>query len=236
MTTWVLRPSPNHDARPAGGAIDMLVIHYTGMTSAAGAADWLCAPESNVSAHYLIDEAGEITQMVDEARRAWHAGVSAWRGATDINGRSIGIELANPGHEFGYRAFAEAQIAALIELGRQIVAAHPIPSGNVVGHSDIAPGRKTDPGELFPWPRLAAAGLGVWPDDDAIARAQNQPGDIAPALTACGYGLDGVAEATVIEAFQRHYYPDNLTGEADAETLARAVAVAAAVARAGAAP
>ncbi len=228
MTDRVQRPSPNHDERPGdgsgGGIIDMLVIHYTGMTSAAAAVDWLCAPESKVSAHYLIDDAGAVTQMVDESQRAWHAGVSSWRGETDVNGRSIGIELANPGHEFGYRPFPEAQLAALIGLGREIVGRHPIPPGNVVGHSDVAPGRKVDPGELFPWHTLAAAGLGVWPSADAIADAPSD--DIEVALMACGYGLGQHDAATVIEAFQRHFHPNCLTGQADTETGRRAWAVA----------
>ncbi len=162
------RPSPNHSERlpEDGGAavIDMLVIHYTGMVPDARALDWLCDPASGVSAHYFIDEAGVACRLVPENRRAWHAGVSAWRGATDINSRSIGIELSNPGHEFGYRDFPPPQIDALVTLTRDIIARHPIPRRNVVGHSDIAPARKIDPGERFPWRQLAEVGFGLWPN------------------------------------------------------------------------
>ena len=138
----------------------MLVLHYTGMRSAAEALARLTDPEAKVSAHYLIDEDGTVVRLVDEEMRAWHAGVSFWRGATDINARSIGIELVNPGHEFGYRPFPRAQMAALIDLALDIVARWPIPARNVVGHSDVAPRRKMDPGELFDWPRLAAPASG----------------------------------------------------------------------------
>ena len=129
----------------------------------------LCDPAAKVSAHYTIDEDGTVYAHVPEARRAWHAGVSFWAGESDINARSIGIELVNPGHEYGYRAFPEAQIAALIALCHGILARHPIPPARVLGHSDVAPARKEDPGELFPWARLAKAGIGLWPDVAATA-------------------------------------------------------------------
>jgi len=156
------RPSPNHDER-GDVAIDMLVLHYTGMASGAAALDRLCDPAAKVSAHYTIDEDGTVYAMVPEARRAWHAGVSWWGGDTNINTRSIGIELVNPGHEFGYRAFPDAQVAALTTLCHGILMRHPIPSARVLGHSDVAPARKDDPGELFPWERLAKLGIGLWP-------------------------------------------------------------------------
>src|SRR5579859_4450701 len=155
-------PSPNHDDR-GGAPIDMLVLHYTGMKTAKAALDRLCDPVAKVSAHYTIDEEGTVYAHVAEARRAWHAGAAYWAGATDINARSIGIELVNPGHEFGYRDFAEDQIAALTTLCHSILMRHPIPSWRVLGHSDVAPARKQDPGELFPWARLAKAGIGLWP-------------------------------------------------------------------------
>lgn len=228
-------PSPNHNARPGGGAVDILVIHYTGMTSAEKAVEWLCNPAAKVSAHYLIDEDGLVTQMVAEDRRAWHAGVSSWRGEHDVNGTSIGIELANPGHDYGYRPFPEAQIAVLTDLAQDIVARHRIPTRNVIGHSDIAPARKIDPGELFPWPRLAAAGLGVWPDDADMA-APDGSGNLEAALTTIGYGLADNAQKDVIGAFQRHFRPSVFDGVADDETLARALAVADIVARGASAP
>jgi N-acetylmuramoyl-L-alanine amidase len=204
----VERPSPNHDTR-GDAAIDVLLLHYTGMASAEAALDRLCDPTARVSAHYLIDEQGTIHALVPEARRAWHAGVSHWAGATDINARSIGIELVNPGHEFGYRGFPEAQIGALITLCHSILVRHPIPSARVLGHSDVAPMRKEDPGELFPWPRLAGAGIGLWP--------QRRESDLdADALARFGYD-PGAPPDKVITAFQRHFRPRKLDGVWDSE-------------------
>ncbi len=155
-------PSPNHGPRAEGKPIDILLLHYTGMPSEAGALAWLANPQSQVSAHYFVGEDGRIVQMVAESERAWHAGQSFWAGETDINSRSIGIEIANPGHEFGYRSFPPAQIAAVIALCQDILSRHPIPAERVLAHSDVAPTRKEDPGELFPWGELAAAGIGHW--------------------------------------------------------------------------
>ncbi|HWF64609.1 MAG TPA: N-acetylmuramoyl-L-alanine amidase [Rhizomicrobium sp.] len=201
------RPSPNHDARDA--AIDMLVLHYTGMTSARAALERLCDPAAKVSAHYTIDETGTVYAHVPEARRAWHAGVSFWAGRRNLNSCSIGIELVNPGHEFGYRAFPEAQIVALIELATGIVSRHAIAAARVLGHSDIAPARKEDPGELFPWKRLARAGLGVWP--------QEANGN-ASAAELGRYGYDPEApQDKVVTAFQRHFRPAKLDGLWDGE-------------------
>ena len=207
------RPSPNHDSRNEGGrdgaAIDMLVLHYTGMASAEAALDRLCDPAAKVSAHYTIAEDGTVYAMVPEDRRAWHAGVAHWAGASDINGRSIGIELINPGHDFGYRAFAEAQIAALIPLCHSILVRHPIPSARVLGHSDVAPARKQDPGELFPWARLAKAGIGLWP--------QKGQSTLGPeALIRFGYD-PATPEDKAIAAFQRHFRPRKLDGVWDEE-------------------
>ena len=191
----------------------MLVLHYTGMESAEAALDRLCDPDAQVSAHYLIDEAGAVYRLVEEAERAWHAGLAVWRGHSDVNGRSVGIELANPGHEFGYRAFPEPQMAALIHLAQGILARHPVPARNVVGHSDVAPDRKLDPGELFDWPRLAQAGIGLWPQP-----ATGAPGGEVRALLA-DYGYDATARH-VIGAFQRHFRPTRIDGVADDETIA----------------
>ncbi len=202
-------PSPNFEPRTAG-VIDMLVLHYTGMESAGAALARLCDPEAKVSAHYVIDEDGTVHALVDEAMRAWHAGVASWRGETDVNGRSVGIELVNPGHEFGYRPFPEPQMAALEELCRGILARHPIPAGNVVGHSDVAPTRKLDPGELFDWRRLADAGIGLWPKEPPVA---GEPTEVPPLLRRHGY--DPVA---AIAAFQRHFRPARIDGIADEET------------------
>jgi N-acetylmuramoyl-L-alanine amidase len=202
------RPSPNHDDR-GGAAIDMLVLHYTGMKTAEEALTRLCDPAAKVSAHYTIDEDGTVYALVPEARRAWHAGVASWAGASDINARSIGIELVNPGHEFGYRDFAEGQIASLITLCHSILMRHPIPSARVLGHSDVAPARKEDPGELFPWQRLAKSGIGLWPG--AVA------GDLgADALTRYGYDPNAPQDKT-ITAFQRHFRPKKLDGRWDSE-------------------
>jgi N-acetylmuramoyl-L-alanine amidase len=206
------RPSPNCDARPDGAQVDMLVLHYTGMPTGEAALARLLDIEYEVSAHYLIEEDGRIFRLVAEADRAWHAGVSYWRGHRDVNARSIGIELVNPGHEYGYRPFPEPQMAALEALSRDILARHPIPPRNVVGHSDVAPARKTDPGELFDWRSLAAQGIGLWP-----APAASGPADVMDALSAIGYDITDYAPA--LAAFQRHFRPAEVHGVADPDTL-----------------
>ena len=224
------RPSPNHDAR--NSSVDMIVLHYTGMKDCAGALDQLCNPTSKVSAHYLIDEDGTIYALVDEARRAWHAGVASWHGETDINGRSIGVELVNPGHEFGYRAFPDAQMKALEHLCADLSERRDISAARILGHADVAPARKRDPGELFNWPRLAALGLAVWPDPHQVSATIMKDGDrseevlaLQVALGSIGYGIVGdgcygVATTAVVMAFQRHYRPAAVDGVADPETRA----------------
>jgi len=230
-------PSPNHGPRPPGTAVDMLLLHYTGMRSAEAALDRLRDPVAQVSAHYLIDEAGRIFRLVAEERRAWHAGVSCWAGRPNVNDLSIGIELVNPGHEFGYRPFPAAQMEALLHLARGICARHPIPPRRVLGHSDVAPARKQDPGELFDWAWLARHGIGIWPKPgDAPASAVLSVRTAQDLLTGIGYDVprDGrMDEAThiVITAFQRHFLPLRVTGELDSPTLARIEGVAAAFAR-----
>ena len=203
----IQRPSPNHDERTA--PVDMLVLHYTGMVSGQAALERLCDASAKVSAHYTIDEDGTVYAHVPENSRAWHAGVSHWAGVDNVNARSIGIELVNPGHEFGYRAFPEAQIAALIELSRDIFSRHTIPPSHVLGHSDVAPARKDDPGELFPWKHLADQGIGIWP---------LRPAGEVPAEALADYGYDpNVPLEKVVTAFQRHFRPQNLDGKWDAE-------------------
>lgn len=208
------KPSPNFEARPANSPIDMLVIHYTGMVSGKAALNRLCDSAAGVSAHFLIDEDGTLYCLVDERARAWHAGQSLWRSNSDINDRSIGVELVNPGHEFGYRAFPDTQMERLIALAQDLIERHRIPPRNVVGHSDIAPSRKQDPGELFDWRRLAAAGVGLWPEP-----ATSVDGDAAEILAR--YGYDITAAGTIM-AFQRHFRQSDLTGIADDETTALA--------------
>jgi N-acetylmuramoyl-L-alanine amidase len=207
------RPSPNYDER-GGAPIDMLVLHYTGMPTAEAALARLTDPAAKVSAHYTIGEDGTVYAHVPETRRAWHAGVAHWAGAGDINARSIGIELVNPGHEFGYRPFPEDQIGALTTLCHSILMRHPIPSWRMLGHSDVAPARKDDPGELFPWARLAKAGIGLWPQAEG---ASPQDGDLGPEALA-RFGYDPAApRQKVVTAFQRHFRPARLTGEWDGE-------------------
>jgi N-acetylmuramoyl-L-alanine amidase len=221
--------SPNFDDRK-DALIDTLVLHYTDMTSAHDALVHLCNPESKVSSHYLVDESGEIYQLVDEAKRAWHAGESYWRGHSNINSRSIGIEIANPGHSHGYRAFPELQMQSVIELCHGIIARHGIPARNIVGHSDVAFLRKTDPGELFDWPRLARAAIGVFPFGaqpmlgSSLMRGDNGKKVIRlqTALSNWGYGLKldgdyGPKTEQCVIAFQRHYRPGNLDGAWDDE-------------------
>ena len=234
MTT---SPSPNFDARKY--PVDMLVLHYTGMETGQAALDQLCNPAAKVSSHYLLWEDGRVDQLVPEELRAWHAGVSSWQGEEDLNSRSIGIEIVNGGHDFPQAdgtlpPYPEAQIEALIELCHEIIAGHDIPQTRIVGHSDIAPLRKQDPGEHFPWQRLARAGIGIWPDTGGAQATEGQglgPGEESASvrrmqehLQRIGYGLsptgayDTLTEA-VVRAFQRRWLPENVTGMADIQTL-----------------
>ena len=222
------RPSPNHDARPDGQPVDILLLHYTDMESAEAALARMTDAAARVSAHYCVDEDGTVYRLVPEERRAWHAGVSFWAGARDINARSIGIELVNPGHSCGYRPFPEAQMQALEELARGILARHPIPAHRVLGHSDVAPARKIDPGELFDWRRLARAGIGIWPEPagysdpgqadspPAIADLQSKLGRFGYDVAATGV-LDQGTQRT-LSAFQRHFRPARFDGAPDGET------------------
>lgn len=206
------RASPNFNDRQLPVAI--LVLHYTGMTSGAEAIDWLANPASSVSAHYVVAEDGTVIRMVAEDKRAWHAGRSWWRGITDVNSASIGIEIVNPGHEFGYVPFPAAQMDAVHALVAEICARHAITPGNVIGHSDIAPTRKEDPGELFDWPRLARAGLAAAPRP-CMDPNWTDPGFLA-ALGRYGYDITSPREAVI--AFQRHHRPARFDGVIDAES------------------
>jgi N-acetylmuramoyl-L-alanine amidase len=222
------RPSPNHDARPKSQPIDILLLHYTDMVSAEAALARLTDAAARVSAHYCVDEDGTVYRLVAEQRRAWHAGVSYWAGATDINARSVGIELVNPGHTCGYRPFPDAQMRALEDLARGILARHPIPAHRVLGHSDVAPARKVDPGELFDWQRLARAGVGIWPQplsfpDPGPATSPTAIADMQSKLGRFGYrvavtGLLDQATRQALSAFQRHFRPGNFRDTADGET------------------
>lgn len=225
------RPSPNHGARIGGGPIDILLLHYTQMQSGEAALDWLCDPRSSVSSHYLIFEDGRIVGLVDEERRAHHAGVSVWAGETDINSRSIGIEIVNPGHEGGYRPFPGVQIDAVIALCHDIIARHRIPPERVLGHSDVAPLRKMDPGELFPWRRLHEVGIGHYTVPELLgggpSLAVGAEGAAVKLLKKrfrqYGYGLvktDIFDEemVAVVTAFQRHFRPEKVDGVADMST------------------
>ena len=216
-------PSPNFNERPLANLIDMIVLHYTGMQSAEAALERMCAPVAKVSAHYMVDEDGGVFRLVAEEKRAWHAGKSFWQGATNINARSIGIEIVNPGHEFGYPPFPQSQMAGLHNLLQEVIRRHEIPATRVIGHSDIAPDRKRDPGELFDWRGLAAAGLAIWPDraKDPIA-----PLDVTKTLADIGYD-PRVPTADAIRAFQRRFVPHAVSGKADLATRGIIAAVAA---------
>lgn len=230
-------PSPNLDARRAPP--DMIVLHYTGMVTGEAAIARLRDPEARVSAHYVVEEDGRLFRLVPEERRAWHAGQGSWQGETDVNAVSIGIEIVNPGHEFGYRGFPEAQVATVLALVADIRTRWSVTDARIVGHSDTAPHRKTDPGELFPWKRLAEAGHGLWFEPAAERIAALGPplseGDqgigvivLRSALHRLGYGLqpggDYDADTRItVEAFQRHWRPDRVDGVADGETRARLV-------------
>lgn len=226
-------PSPNFDER-VGGAPDMILLHYTGMKTGDAALHRLCIRESKVSAHYVVFENGRIVQCVPEAMRAWHAGVSSWAGETDINSRSIGIEIVNPGHEFGYADFPLRQTAAVIALCKSILTRRgPISSDRILGHSDVAPARKQDPGEKFPWELLSESGVGHWvrPAPLRLEGTGFAPGDqnegvtrMQRALRDYGYGIadTGVYDDNtreVVAAFQRHFRPARVDGIADASTL-----------------
>ncbi len=219
-------PSPNFDPRPDGVIIDMLVLHYTGMEDAGRAIDRLRDPDSKVSAHYVIDEDGVVHSLVAEEMRAWHSGQAFWRGRDGVNGRSLGVELVNPGHEFGYREFPEAQMTALEELALGLVDRHPIEARNVLGHSDVAPRRKSDPGELFDWPRLAEKGIGLWPEaaedfggPEAAEDCRGDGGEAAAMLSEFGYETGDLHSA--VSAFQRHFRPGRVDGIFDVDTAGR---------------
>ncbi len=201
MRPVLIYPSPNFNRRLS--PIDMIVLHYTGMESEQAALDRLTDPSSGVSAHYVVFENGDIYNPVDEESRAWHAGVSFWRGETDTNSRSIGIEITNPGHEFGYRPFSDRQIESVIELCQDIIRRRNIPANNIVGHSDVAPTRKTDPGELFPWKTLAENGVGLWTDEFALPEQ-----GVKEMLADIGY--DTTDESAALTAFRRHFLPQSL--------------------------
>ncbi|HVN02644.1 MAG TPA: N-acetylmuramoyl-L-alanine amidase [Caulobacteraceae bacterium] len=228
-------PSPNFDARKVPP--DILLLHYTGMPTGEAALARLCDAAAKVSAHYLVEEDGRIFALVAEERRAWHAGVSFWKGERDINGRSIGIEIVNPGHEFGYRAFPDAQITGLLELIADIRGRWEIDDARILAHSDVAPARKEDPGELFPWKRLAEAGHGLWAEPAAAPGAPLKEGDdgagvfaLQAGLTRLGYdsapsGTYDAETATIVRAFQRHWRQSKVDGVADGETRARLIAL-----------
>jgi N-acetylmuramoyl-L-alanine amidase len=222
----IAHPSPNHGPRRGAAPIDTLILHYTGMRNRDEALARLCDPSAEVSAHYVIDEDGTVFQLVDEERRAWHAGLSFWQGERDLNSRSIGIELVNPGHEHGYRRFPPVQMQALIALVGPMLRRRAIPPSRILGHSDVAPWRKQDPGELFDWQALAASGIGLWPqethEDNAVLDSQQ-----ALALL-CRIGYEPPPPAMELEAayrglvlaFQRHWVPSSLGRGLDAATNA----------------
>jgi len=209
-------PSPNFDDREA--PISMVVLHYTGMEDAASAIARLCDPEAKVSAHYLIDEDGQTLRMVDEQKRAWHAGASFWRTIQNVNSASIGIELVNPGHDHGYRPFPEEQMQALLPLLADIVDRYDIPRGNVVGHSDVAPARKRDPGELFDWARLAKHGLALPRPTKGLMDPHWTDGGFLLALERFGYDVSDKLAAVM--AFQRRFRPELIDGEIEGECRA----------------
>jgi N-acetylmuramoyl-L-alanine amidase len=236
MTLSIIEaPSPNFDARTAPP--DILVLHYTGMRTGPEALDRLRDPGAKVSSHYMVEEDGRIFHLVPEERRAWHAGVSYWKGERNINGVSIGVEIVNPGHEFGYRPFPDAQIGAVIELIGDIRSRWTIGDDRIVGHSDVAPGRKEDPGELFPWKRLAEAGHGLWVEAPAAPGQPVAEGEESAAVfalqagfTRLGYDLPpsgqfDAATKDVVTAFQRHWRQARVDGIADGETRAQLIAL-----------
>jgi N-acetylmuramoyl-L-alanine amidase len=237
-----VRPSPNHGERKFNAKPDMIVLHYTGMRDTEAALVKLCSAGSEVSTHYVVMEDGYIVQCVPETRRAWHAGAAVWEGESDINSCSIGIEIANPGHSHGYPDFPKRQIAAVTALCRSIFTRYRIPAWRVLGHSDVAPARKQDPGEKFPWRLLSDSGIGLWvrpapivPGGPAFVLGESDPAiaDMQALLGQYGYNVpasgdfDG-ATRDVIAAFQRHFRPTQVDGIADTSTIATIKAVLAA--------
>jgi N-acetylmuramoyl-L-alanine amidase len=233
MTALIVesRPSPNHGERTSR-PIDILLLHYTGMPTDEQALAWLCNPKSQVSSHYFVHADGRVLRLVPEERRAWHAGAALWGGESDVNSRSIGIEIANAGHPGGLPEYPGAQIEALVALCLEIVRRHPIPPHRVLGHSDVAPGRKLDPGERFPWARLAAARIGHFVEPAPIVEAAPlRRGDIGKRveglqglLALYGYGVEVTGEFDqrthdVVAAFQRHFRPARIDGIADSSTI-----------------
>jgi N-acetylmuramoyl-L-alanine amidase len=213
MSEMIDCPSPNHDERDR--PVSMIVLHYTGMENAASAIERLRDPEAGVSCHYLVDEDGQILRMVPEERRAWHAGRSYWRGQTGLNSCSIGIEIVNPGHEWGYQPYPDRQIDALIPLVADIKQRYAITRGDVVGHSDIAPTRRRDPGELFPWAKLARLRLALpRPTRNLMDPCWTEAGFLL-ALERFGYDVSDPMAA--IMAFQRRFRPELIDGEIDGE-------------------
>ena len=226
-----VEPSPNFDERTGLARPDMIILHYTGMQFAHEAVHRLCDPKARVSSHYVVMDNGSIVQLVPEVKRAWHAGVSSWGGDTDINSRSIGIEISNPGHDFGYPDFPARQIAAVITLCRSILTRNIIRPENIVAHSDVAPARKQDPGEKFPWKRLAQSNIGLWVEPVAITEspvlqlkdAGDKVTELQKALVDYGYSVnvngtyDKDTQETVT-AFQRHFRPARIDGITDTST------------------
>ena len=209
-------PSPNFDERAL--PVSLLVLHYTGMPDAQSAIAWMANPDSKVSAHYVVLEDGNIVRMVDEAKRAWHAGQSFWRGISDVNSASIGVEIVNPGHEWGYRAFPDKQIDVLVPLIHDIMQRHRITRGNVVGHSDIAPARKQDPGELFPWGKLARLRLALPRPTRNLMDPHWSDGGFMLALERFGYDI--AEPEAAVTAFQRRFRPEQIDGVIDGECRA----------------
>ncbi|MEO9469307.1 N-acetylmuramoyl-L-alanine amidase [Parasphingorhabdus sp.] len=213
-TIWT--PSPNFDQRKL--PVTILVMHYTGMKDAASAINWLANPDAKVSAHYVVTEDGQIVQMVNEENRAWHAGRGYWRGIEDVNSASIGIEIVNPGHEWGYVPFPEEQMDSVTRLASEIVGRHNIVKSNIIGHSDLAPARKQDPGELFDWGRLARHGLALERPTKNLFDPIWTDGGFMLALERFGYDITAKKDAVV--AFQRRFRQENIDGIIDGETRA----------------
>lgn len=239
-----ISPSPNWNDRPINEdgqvIIDTVVLHYTGMQSADAALVRMCSKEAKVSAHYMVEEGGNAHELVSPDRRAWHAGVSMWQGRGNLNHTSIGIELVNPGHEFGYKPFPDAQIESLLHLLKYLKQTYDIPRHRFIGHSDIAPDRKQDPGELFPWSRLASMGFGIWPvedtsDQEVVVKVGSRSPEIASLnkhLSIIGYNIENNDVQThipegILTAFQRHWRQSAVNGLIDRGTLIAAKSIAA---------